>query len=62
MTSNLLDWKEREEREREEREKREAGQNGSPTPSTRDRLLGVRGGPGAPPGNVRPRQSNANAI
>ena len=34
----------------------------SPTPSTRDRILGVRGGPGAPPGNVRRRHRNANAY
>ena len=33
----------------------------SPTPSTRDRILGVRGGPDAPPGNVRRRHRNANA-
>ena len=33
----------------------------SPTPSTRGRILGVRVGPGAPPGNVCRRQSNATA-
>ena len=30
-------------------------------PSTRDRISGVRGGPGAPPGNVRRRHRNATA-
>ena len=39
----------------------EGAKRSSPTPSTRDRILGVRGGPGAPPGNVRRRHRNANA-
>ena len=39
----------------------EGARRSSPTPSTRDRILGVRGGPGAPPGNVRRRHRNANA-
>ena len=41
---------------------REGAKLSSPTPSTRDRILGVRGGPGAPPGNVRRRHRNANAY
>ena len=39
----------------------EGAKRSSPTPSTRDRILGVRGGPGAPPGDVRRRQRNGTA-